>query len=72
VGWSGLRTEGPWGATGWITASIGSGGPHLANAQAGWLIPAGYPDPAGTITTRIGKGINSTLDDGAVAYRPAA
>lgn len=80
-----------------LTASIGTGGPHLANAQAGWLIPTdpvgpltttglcgpdardaqaghllGHPDPAGTVTTRIGKGINSTLDDGAVAYRAPA
>jgi hypothetical protein len=32
------------------------------------MVVEGYPDPAGTVTTRIGKGINTTLDDGAVAY----
>jgi hypothetical protein len=32
--------------------------------------PRRLPDPAGTITTRIGKGINTTLDDGRLR-RPA-
>lgn len=62
-----------------LTAALGGGGPDLAHAQAGWIFPdpaggaapselTGFPDPAGTVTTRIGKGVNSTVDDGAVVY----
>lgn len=30
--------------------------------------PEGWPNPSGTVTTRIGKGVNSTVDDGAVVW----
>jgi DNA (cytosine-5)-methyltransferase 1 len=54
-----------------ITSSLGTGGPDAQHAQAGWLIPERLEVPdrdvAGTLTTRYRKGVNSTLDDGALA-----
>lgn len=53
-----------------LTSSLGTGGADAAHAQAGWLIPeAVVPDRevAGTLTSRYRKGVNTTIDDGALA-----
>lgn len=44
---------------------MATGGPDAQHAQAGWLVPV--PDVAGTLTTRYMKGVNTTVDDGALA-----
>jgi DNA (cytosine-5)-methyltransferase 1 len=47
-----------------LTSSLGTGGPDAQHAQAGWLIPEKV---ANTLTARYQKGVNSTIDDGALA-----
>jgi DNA (cytosine-5)-methyltransferase 1 len=50
---------------------MATGGPDAQHAQAGWLVPervTTFPEKvAGTLTTRYYKGVNTTVDDGALA-----
>lgn len=47
------------GATQSLSTRFGNSGADLPDAEAGWLV-------AGALTKRYGKGINTTLDDGAI------
>lgn len=54
--------------TGAARALVGGGAGHdnKHDATRTSYVVSGYPDPASTITKRIDKGINTTLDDGAI------
>ena len=51
------------GATQSLSTRFGNSGADLPDAEAGWLV-------AGPLTRRYGKGINTTLDDGAMVVSP--